>query len=88
LTTKAGMITTYYPEILISLGWSKFGYRRWSNFGCFFQALGDPDIQVKAIARGAAGYLPKPFNDKVLLDRVAYTISIKSKGPPDRERGM
>lgn len=24
-------------RILTSSGWSKFGYRKWSKFGCFFQ---------------------------------------------------
>ncbi len=36
-TNQDGMITTYHPEILTSPGWSKFGYRKWSIFGCFFQ---------------------------------------------------
>ncbi len=36
------MIITYHPEILTGSGWSKFGYRKWSNFGCFFQAFHEP----------------------------------------------
>jgi FixJ family two-component response regulator len=36
----------------------------------FITALGDPGIQAKAAARGAAGYLQKPFSDKALLDGV------------------
>ncbi|MBF0505455.1 MAG: response regulator [Nitrospirae bacterium] len=56
----------------------------------FITALGDPDIQVKAIAKGAAGYLQKPFTDKALLDRI--TDAIKNSGRkcsrPGREKMM
>ena len=40
----------------------------------FITALGDPEVQVKAMARGAAGYFQKPFNDKALLDRIADAV--------------
>ncbi len=40
----------------------------------FITALGDPAVQVKAMARGAVGYFQKPFNDTALLDRIADAV--------------
>lgn len=40
----------------------------------FITALGDSGIQAKAMARGAAGYLQKPFTDKALLDGITGAV--------------
>ena len=42
----------------------------------FITALGGPEVQVKAMAKGAAGYFQKPFNDKALLDLISDAVKI------------
>ena len=52
----------------------------------FISGHGDIPMAVEAIKRGAADFLPKPFRDQELIDRVQHTLSVNEVGIERAER--
>ncbi|MBF0560186.1 MAG: response regulator [Nitrospirae bacterium] len=52
----------------------------------FITALSDPDVKTKTLAKGAIGYLQKPFNDTALLDLITDAVKNKAINCPGAEK--